>query len=108
MSKHVKTETYWAKIYIAGPIVEAKRICRKFVMDGYCVTVIPTTYIYTHGEEEGVEIGLINYPRFPATPKFIRKKAKTLAMLLLKKMHQGSYTIMFPDDTILFSRRGDL
>ena len=111
-----RCSTFWAKIYIAGPIAEIEQVCRKHVMKGSCVTVTPTNYIYTMGEEKGAEIGLIHYPRFPKdatavatmeTKKEILKEAVELAEKICEGCFQGSFTIMTPDDTYFYSRRND-
>lgn len=64
----MKTEkTYWVRLYLSGPIESAKQLLRKECgQKGLCVTVEPTSYIYTGGEESGYVVGLIQYPRFPA------------------------------------------
>lgn len=93
-------------IFIAGDLAQAKQVCRKYCFEvGLCVTVEPVTYIYTGGEEEGVRIGLINYPRFPSTGEEIQKKARSLADLLMHRLCQHSYSIVGPDQTEWFSRR---
>lgn len=100
--------TFWVKIFIAGPLDVAKQVCRKECMrEGLCVTVEPTTYIYTGGEEAGVVVGLVNYPRFPSTPAKILKRAEHLAYLLLNEMHQNSVMIQHPTETTWYSRRTD-
>lgn len=103
----MKCKTYWAKIYIAGPVDQIENICREYVMRGACVTVTPTNYIYTMGEESGVEIGLINYPRFPkANPKIdLLSQAEELGNEICTRCFQGSFTIMTPDQTYFYSRR---
>jgi len=100
-------KTYWCKIYIAGPIAEIEQICRSWCMKGACVTVTPTNYIYTMGEESGAEIGLINYPRFPKKiPKAtLLREAVELGEEICAKCYQGSFTIMTPDNTYFYSRR---
>lgn len=101
-------DTYWAKIFIAGPISEIEQVCREYCTEvGLCVTVTPTKYIYQGGEEVGAEIGLINYPRFPKASEEIKQTAFKLADRILLLTHQGSYTIMTPDDTSYYSRRDD-
>lgn len=93
-------------IFIAGDLAEAKQFCREYCYEfGLCVTVEPVTYIYTGGEEEGVRVGLINYPRFPASAAEIAEKAKNLADLLMVRLCQHSYSIVGPDETEWFSRR---
>lgn len=102
-----KTElTYWVKIYISGPIEDAKRIVRKDCLrEGLCVTIEPTLFIYKGGEELGYVIGLINYPRFPSTNESIWNRAVDLAMKLLDETYQESILIMAPDKTQWFTKR---
>lgn len=93
-------------IFIAGDFAQAKQACREYCYAvGLCVTVEAVTYIYTGGEEEGVRVGLINYPRFPASRDEIRYKAKELAEKLLDRLCQHSYSLVGPDETEWFSRR---
>lgn len=104
---NIETATaYWARIYIAGDLATIKQVCREecFAV-GLCVTVDPTTYIYTGGEEAGAVIGLINYPRFPSEPTELRAKAEALATKILERCCQHSFSIMTPDVTSWHSRR---
>lgn len=58
--------SYPVSIFMAGDYNAAREICRAYCDEvGYCVTVTPTSYVYTGGEESGFIVGLINYPRFP-------------------------------------------
>lgn len=102
-----KTEpTFWARIYASGPISIAEQVCREECLrDGLCVTIEPTKFIYTGGEEAGYVVGLINYPRFPATPEQIAERAKALAMLLLERSCQHSILVMTPTGTAWYSLR---
>lgn len=93
-------------ILIAGDLAQAKQVCREYCFEvGLCVTVEPVTYIYTGGEEEGVRVGLINYPRFPTGPRDLEEKAIALARMLLERLCQHSYSIVGPVETEWFSRR---
>jgi hypothetical protein len=96
-----KTEkTFWVKIYMSGPIEAAKQVCRAVCHDeGLCVTIDPTHFIYTGGEEAGFVVGLINYPRFPKMDDEIMDTAKYLVEELLLSTHQHSALIMTPDIT---------
>lgn len=99
--KTVTVNTHWARIYTSGPMAQAEQICRKFCLDvGLCVTVEPTRFIYTGGEEAGCVVGLINYPRFETSAAEIDAKAIVLASALLDGMHQHSVLIMTPSRTI--------
>lgn len=81
-------------IYMAGDYQVAKQICREYCFThGCCVTVTATQYIYSAGEESGIIVGLINYPRFPKTPRELEVIAEELALELRKKLCQDSYTI---------------
>ncbi len=74
-------------------------------MEGLCVTVTPTTYVYTGGVEEGVCVRLIQYPRFPKDERDIFSTAVRLAEFLRAAMCQHSYTIETPHESHFFSAR---
>lgn len=98
--------SYPVSIFIAGDFDEARDICRAFCdEEGLCVTVTATTYVYTDGEEAGVVVGLINYPRFPSEPSDILTTAKLLALELMSKLEQESVSVQTPDETLWFSIR---
>lgn len=92
--------TAWACIYASGPIDVAKQIIRREVLRaGLCVTIEPTDFIYTGGEEAGYVVGLINYPRFPTTQEAIDTRADELADALLHGTFQHSVLVMSPTST---------
>lgn len=92
--------TSWARIYIAGPIEVAKQIIRAECMrEGLCVTVEPTTYIYTGGEEAGYVVGLNEYPRFPLGDLKLDARALDLAARLRDGTHQHSVMVQTPTTT---------
>lgn len=101
------TKTFWANIYIAGNLNLIENTIRKTCLeDGIvCVTVTPTNFIYTGGEESGVVIGLINYGRFPRPDETLKEIALKLGHLVMEAAFQTSFSIMFPDETIFVSRR---
>lgn len=104
--KRVFETSYPVRIYIAGDVNEARRFCRQYAREhGACVTVTPTVYVYTRGEEAGVIIGLINYPRFPKPHADILAEALALAELLIEKMCQWSATVEAPDQTVWLTCR---
>lgn len=104
--KIVETKSYPVSIFIAGSAMEAETICLDYCdAVGFCVTVTETAYCYTGGEQAGVIVGLINYPRFPSTPEEIWKHAKALAAQLREQLGQQSYTIQAPDKTLWISHR---
>ena len=100
-------DTYWCKIFISGNPDWIRRVCQEYAHSyPICVTVTPTTYVYTGGEEQGVEIGLINYPRFPSESQDkLTERALHLGHTILNKTFQGSFSVMTPERTILFDRR---
>ena len=98
--------THQATIFLAGPIEVAKQVVRAYCKEiGLCVTIEPTTYIYTLGEEQGYRVGLINYPRFPRTGEEIHDAAVELGKILLEATHQGSFTVVSDVGTEFFSIR---
>jgi len=99
-------KTFWARIYMSGPIEIAKQTIRQECLrDGLCVTIEPTTFIYTGGEEAGYVVGLINYPRFPSSPEAIEARARALMEKLLDATFQHSALMMTADNTEWITRR---
>lgn len=93
-------------IFIAGEYDKAVTSVRNYCdQNGFCVTVTPTKYVYTGGEEDGVIVGLINYPRFPKTSEELRERAITIAKQLLDDLKQQSFSIQGPEKTEWFSWR---
>lgn len=98
--------TIRVEIFIAGDLQQAMQVCREWCMEvGACVTVDPVDYIYTGGEESGVRVGFINYPRFPSDADALMSRAGALAERLMHRLCQHSYSIVGPENTIWFSRR---
>lgn len=99
-------ETYTAEICVAGDLQDAIRLCRTFCMQqGLCVTVTPTTFVYTGGAETGVLVRLVNYPRFPRQKNEIWETAKDLAQHLRAGLAQHSCLIIDPDLSLWLSER---
>ena len=61
-------------------------ICQEYVECGLCVTVNDVQFIYTGGKESGVQIGLINYPRFPSKDEDVMQHAVELAYKLMNQL----------------------
>lgn len=97
-------------IFIAGRYNKAIKVLEQYCNDtSYCVTIKSTLYIYKGGQEYGLEVGLINYPRFSADPTTIVNKAIEIAEKLREKLDQESFSIQTPHDTIWYSyRKGDV
>lgn len=104
--KRVEAPSYPVSIFICGDAEDIAGECQDYADQvGYCVTITPTSYIFRGGDEDGFIIGLINYPRFPASPERIWQHAETLAARLCAKAGQKSYTIQAPDKTVWISHR---
>jgi len=100
------TKTYEVKIFIAGEYNMLKEECQKFCDEvGLCVTVTPTNYVYTNGEETGAIIGLINYARFPKHPQEIFEISERLALKLRIAAAQTSFTIQDDKTSSFYSWR---
>ena len=109
-------ETYWATIYlglrphydrVSNGLLGSRReqariICQRFCdLAGGCVTVTDTEFIYTKGNEPGLIIGFIHYPRFPKGKDVIESQSKQLAQELMVLCDQNRVSIMYPDKTIM-------
>jgi hypothetical protein len=99
------SDTVVVEIAIAGDFKAAVQACREFCEQGLCVTVTPTTYVYTGGAEEGVLVRLINYPRFPVGKRQLEDTARRIANHLRERLFQDSYSIIAQDYTHWHSRR---
>lgn len=98
--------SYPISIFIAGDLERAQIECENYCDEvGFCVTVTPTRFVYTKGGEEGVIVGIINYPRFPTSRELLWRHAETLAARLRVALIQDSYTVQAPDKTVWFSYR---
>lgn len=96
-------------IHIAGKYHVAQKILQKYCDEvGYCVTLRTVQYIYKDGNDHGLSVGLINYPRFPSDPITLTNKAIEIAELLRVGLKQESYSVETPVETIWYSyRKGD-
>jgi hypothetical protein len=84
------------------PLDKAKTICQDFVDEqGECVSLTPTEYIYTNGNEPGVIVGFIQYPRVPKYEGDILDRALSLAGLLMIGLSQFKVTVIAPDKTYM-------
>lgn len=102
-------ETYWSRIYIAGDFNKARDVCRNFCfVKGLCVNVTKNNYIYTGGEETGVIVEIINYPRYPLTKEEIDESTYDLGLKLRDQLCQDSFTVVNPDNTFWISSRSDI
>jgi len=100
--------TYWARVYLAGPIDVAKQIIRaECLRGGLCVTVEPTTFIYKGGEEAGYVVGMVNYPKYPESQSEIIGRARGLMMKLLEGTFQHAAMLMTPDITEWVDKEGE-
>lgn len=98
--------SYKVVIWIAGDIYQIEAVCRKYCLTGLCVTVTPTTFIYTGGAESGAAVGLINYARFPSDPESINGHAQSLARLLMSDCCQRSCSVTTPTESYLLLNEG--
>jgi len=93
------------KTYLEGGtqnINLVKSICKRHVdRIGGCVTVTPTDFIYTNGNEKGAIVGFIQYPRFPKEEELIKENAIRLANELMIALTQYRVTITTPTESIM-------
>lgn len=103
-----QTNSIPISIFIAGDFDTANEICQEYCDEvGLCVTVTETTYVYTSGNEAGVIIGLINYPRFPDVYINLVEKATQLGCRLREGLKQQSFTVQTAQQTVWHSWRED-
>src|SRR5210317_590137 len=99
-------KTHVIKIYIAGDRTQARKALQAYVMEGLCVSISEEEYIYTMGNETGIVVNLINYPRFPKTPQEMIDTAIDLGHYLIEELNQGSCSVVdYYHETHFISRR---
>jgi hypothetical protein len=87
--------TYRVSVFIAGFPETVKHIlARECEKEGLCVTVKKCDFVYTNGLEKGVEIGFVNYPRFPKPAIQIYDRACKIAEILIKETYQRSALVV--------------
>lgn len=100
--------TCTVRLYMAGDIEHAKRVLRAECYppnEGLCVTIEPTAFIYTGGEEAGFVVGFVNYPRFPSAPEDLFTRARLIAERLIPELSQWSALLVAPDRTLWLNAR---
>lgn len=104
--KREEAPSYPISIFMAGDYARAVALCRDYCgANPFCVTVKASEYVYTGGQEAGFVVGIINYPRFPATPDALWEAAERIAAMLRVGLEQQSYSIQAPDRTVWISHR---
>lgn len=104
--REAEASAYTATIFIAGDVEQAREACQAYCDEkGECVTVEPTTYVYTNGSETGVRIGFINYARFPRDDASIFSRARQLAERLIVILGQDSASVVATDKSVWLSCR---
>lgn len=99
-------EGYGTATYnIFHSIEEVKLVCQAYCDKiGFGVSVTPTNFVYTGGHEEGVIVGIMNYPRFPKSEEELKIRALEIAQILLKKFNQERLSIEYPDKVVMLEK----
>lgn len=101
--------TFTATIYVGlrtkrmvYPKALATQAIRQYVDKvGLCVSITDLDYIFPGGNEPGLAVGLINYPRFPKSPEDIKRYALEMAGILREILDQKRVSIVMPNETIM-------
>lgn len=105
-TKTVVEPSFTVTVFVAGDYQKARdSLRRQCFEEGLCVTVTPTTFVYTVGVEDGVAVGFVNYPRFPKSPDAILSRALAVADFLMDDLYQWSALVVTPVETIWRTRR---
>lgn len=89
--------------------LRAINVCRNYCDKvGLGVTITENRLVYTGGEEPGLTIGLINYPRFPRPNSEVLMHGFALAEKLLIALKQERLTVVeTPGEAFLIDRDVD-
>lgn len=96
-----------ATVYIAGDYDQAMEAIRSWCTEkGDCWAVTRCEYVYTGGQEAGVQVTRIEYPRFPTRSGIdLQNHAEEMAEFLMLRLHQKSCSVVGPVDSIFLSRK---
>ena len=101
-------KSWWGTIYIGGDYVISENVCREMCFpSGLAVTIKPIKYIFAGGTEDGVEIGLVQYPPFPEDENILLQKAINLGIKIAEANYQWSFLVVTPQINIFYSRRNN-
>ena len=113
--KTSQVKTFTATIYVGSRVGYGDELFSlSYIEDWlqrYCdseslgVSITPTKFIYSDGNEPGYIVGLINYPRFPSEKEELRTRALEIAEDLRVLMGQIRVTVVFPDDTVMLGEK---
>lgn len=108
---HPTVKTWEAKIYVGlrkgytsklFDITKLMGVCQGYCNHvGWCVTVTPTTFIYKNGNEEGVIVGIIQYPNNPTDKGILMNQTLELAEMLMVASEQLRVTVVTPEITVM-------
>jgi hypothetical protein len=86
-------------------IEDVERLMQKFVdAKKECVTITATKFVYTDGNEPGVIVGLINYPRFPKFQHTLKERAFEIAKILMVTFKQNRVTVTMPNESFMLEQ----
>jgi hypothetical protein len=116
ISKHT-VPTWYAKIYcglrvgygsVYNTHADAYDIIKEFIKEyPTCVNVTRNHFLYVNGEEPGICVEFINYPRFESSYGEIERKAIKLATRLMKGLKQNRVSIVMPGTTIMLQNEAN-
>jgi len=117
MAKFKESDTFEIKIFVGlkdlytgktfpYEVVE-QEILEYVKIHKMCITLTKTRFIYVNGSENGVIVGLINYPRFPKSRPSLETKALNLSLFLKDRFKQKRLSVMCPDKTRMLYTQGD-
>jgi len=107
--KNIKT--FEAKIFVGLKNLEsgktisyprAEKIIQEYINKiRLCVTLTKTKFVYVGGKEDGIIIGIINYPRFPRSNKELKNITFEFAKFVKREFAQKRLSIMFKNKTYM-------
>jgi len=99
-------ETLVFRIFLAGDYNDVITLCRNICnKEPICVSVKRTDYVYTNGMESGVEVTVLNYPRFPSDFNSLNERSNKIARQLMRGLFQSSVMVVGPEKTTWFTTR---
>lgn len=103
--REVEASNKIATVFIAGDYDECRVALRHWCADeGDCWALERVDYIYSGGEEAGIRLTRIDYPRFPSTPQELQDHAERMGAHLIERLYQTSCTVVGPVRSVMLTR----
>ena len=93
-----RRDGYDGEPFTKKEVIHEIKLCQDaYCISAGCVRITETTYVYLNYEEDGFEISIMQYPRFPKTESMLWAFMHNLAEHLMVVFNQNRISVMDPE-----------